>query len=94
MSFTETFSTIPDQVLEAVSAAQEYVLSTVQSMAESTKPLTELLPEAPFADQIPNPATLVETAFATAEKFLANQKEFSVKLMEAYLPAKSARAGG
>ena len=90
MSLSDTFNAVPDQVLEALSTAQEMVLSTVHALAETAKPFTEKLPESPFAEQLPDPVSILENAFVTAEKFLANQKEFSVKLMEAYRPAKSA----
>jgi hypothetical protein len=89
MSFTDTFTAVPDQVLDAITTTQDLFLSTVQAIAETAKPLTEKLPAPPFADQLPNPVTLLENAFATAEKFLASQRDFSVKLIEAYLPAKS-----
>jgi hypothetical protein len=87
MSLSDTLVAVPDQVLDAISTAQDLVVSTVQAMTETTKPLTDRLPEPPFAAQLPSPVVLVEVAYATAEKFLANQKEFSVKLLEAYLPA-------
>jgi hypothetical protein len=90
MSFTDTLTSVPEQVLDAISTTQELFLSTVRSLAETTKSYTQELPELPFADQLPSAVSVVESAYASAEKFLANQKEFSVKLIEAYLPAKSA----
>jgi hypothetical protein len=89
MPLADTLTAVPDQVLDAITTAQEFVLSTVKTLSATTKPLTSWLPESPLADQLPDPVSLLETTYTTAEKFLANQKEFSVKLLEAYLPPKS-----
>jgi len=90
MTLADTFTELPDQLFDAISTAQEVVLSALQALAETTKPIMEQLPQMPSADQLPDPASILENAFAAAEKVLANQKEFSMKLMEAFQPPKPA----
>jgi len=86
MSVLETVTNVQDQVLDAIKTGQEAVLSAVKTVAENTAPLTDKLPEAPFANQLPDGVEVVNSVFGFAEKLLANQKEFTTKLIEAYIP--------
>jgi hypothetical protein len=86
---TDTVTAIADQVLEGVSVAQGAVLAVVDTITEALKPLTDALPESPLADVTPDPKAAVEAAFDFAEKVLANQKAFAIKLVEAYAPSAS-----
>jgi hypothetical protein len=79
--------TVQDQLLEAIVTGEEAVLSGVKTLAQSTQPITGKLPEMPFADRLPNPVDIVDNAFGFAEKLLANQRDFAVKLVQAYRPA-------
>jgi hypothetical protein len=90
MSVLETAANAQDQVLDAINTSQNALLSAVKAVAENTAPLTDKLPAAPFANQLPDEVDVVNTAFGFAEKLLANQKEFTTKLIEAYRPATSA----
>jgi hypothetical protein len=90
MSVLETAATVQDQVLDAIKTSQDALLSAVKAVAENTTPLTDKLPAAPFANQLPDGVDVVNSAFGFAEKLLANQKEFTTKLIEAYRPAKPA----
>jgi hypothetical protein len=90
MSVLETAANAQDQVLDAIDTSQNALLSAVKAVVESAAPLTDKLPAAPFASQLPDGVDVVNTAFGFAEKLLANQKEFTTKLMEAYSPARSA----
>jgi hypothetical protein len=90
MSVLEAAANVQDQVLDAIKTSQDALLSAVKAVAENAAPLTEKLPAAPFASQLPDGVDVVNTAFGFAEKLLANQKEFTTKLIEAYSPAKSA----
>jgi hypothetical protein len=74
-------------VLDAIKTSQDAFLSAVKAVADNTAPLTDKLPAAPFAGQLPDGVAVVNTAFGFAEKLLANQKEFTTKLIEAYRPA-------
>ena len=87
MSVLETAANVQDQVLDAINTSQNALLFAVKAVAENTAPLTDKLPAAPFANQLPDGVDVVNTAFGVAEKLLANQKEFTTKLIEAYSPA-------
>jgi hypothetical protein len=94
MSVLETAATVQDQILDAVKFGQDAVLSAVGTLASSTKPITEKLPASPFADRLPKPADVVDSYFGFAQKLLANQKDFTLKLAESYKPAKPAANTG
>jgi hypothetical protein len=91
MSVLATATNVQDQVLDAINTGQDAVLSAVKAVAENIAPLTDKLPAAPFANQLPERVDLVNTAFGFAQRLLANQQEFTTKLIEAYRPAKSVR---
>jgi len=78
--------TVQDQLLDAISAGEDAVLTGVKTLAKTAQPVTGIFPELPFADRLPKPVDVVDSAFGFAEKLLANQKEFAVKLVEAYRP--------
>jgi hypothetical protein len=88
MSALETVTTVQDQLLDAVKAGQAKVLSAVDTLADSATPIIDKLPAAPFADRLPNPVDLIDNYFSFAQKLLANQKDFTLKLAESYNPAK------
>jgi hypothetical protein len=83
MPIAEVLTAVPEQVLDTISATQDLVVATLISVTEATKPLIERLPGLPFADKLPNPTSVVENTFSTAEKLLANQRELSLKLVDA-----------
>jgi hypothetical protein len=87
MTVLETATNVQDQVLEAIKSSQDAVLSTVKTIADTTAPLTDKLPAAPFASQLPDGVEVVNTVFGFAEKLLANQRDFTIKLIEAYSPS-------
>src|ERR1700675_4977064 len=93
MSVVGRATNVQDQVLDAIKTSQDALLSAVKAVAENTAPLTapltDKLPAAPFANQLPDGVDVVNTAFGFAQKLLANQQEFTTKLIEAYRPAKS-----
>ena len=89
MSVLESAVNVQDQVLEAIKAGQDAVLSAVTTLVEKTAPIADKLPTPPFADQMPNSVDVLDKAFGFAEKLLASQKEFATRLVEAYVPAKT-----
>jgi hypothetical protein len=89
MSVLDTAVNVQDQVLDAIKASQDAVLSAVTTLVEKTAPIADKLPSAPFADQLPSSVDVLDKAFGFAEKLLASQKEFATKLVEAYVPAKA-----
>ena len=70
MSVIETATTVQDQVLDAIKAGQEAILSAVYTLADSVTPITEKLPTPPFADKLVNPVELVNNYFSFASKLL------------------------
>jgi hypothetical protein len=91
MSVHETTARVQDQVLGAIKLGQDAVLSAVDTLAEKAGSITEKLPDlptAPFADRMPKPADVVDSYFTFAQKMLANQKDFTSRLVDAYRPAK------
>jgi hypothetical protein len=87
MPAMSVLETVQQQVLQAITAGEDVVLSGVKTLAERAKPVTGKLPEVPFADRLPDPADVADNAFTFAEKLLANQRAFAVKLADAYRPA-------
>lgn len=92
MSVLDSAVNVQDQVLDAIKASQDAVLSAVTTLIEKTAPIAEKLPAAPFADQMPKSVDVLDKTFDFAEKLLASQKEFVTKLVEAYTPAAKATA--
>ena len=88
MPIVDTLNAVPEQVLETISATQDLVVTTLTTVTEAAKPLLERLPSLPFADKLPNPTAVVESTFSTAEKLLANQKDLSLRLIDASLRTK------
>jgi hypothetical protein len=89
MTVQDTAARVQDQVLDAIKAGQDAVLSAVDTLAETAAPITEMMPAPPFADRFPKAADLVDSYFGFAQKLLANQKDFALKLAEAYRPGSS-----
>lgn len=83
---TEMMSALEDQMLEIVRQSQDAVVKAVKTWADAGKGLVPDLPALPFADQIPAPAEMVETAFEFADKVLAAQREFATAVLDAAKP--------
>jgi hypothetical protein len=90
MTVLEVASTVQDQVLDAIKAGQDALVSAVDTLADTTAPITEKLPAAPFADALVKPVDLIDNYFSFAQKFLASQKDFALRLAESYSSAKPA----
>ena len=78
MTVLETATGVQDQVLDAIKTSQDALLAAVKAVAENTTPLTDKLPAAPFASQLPDGTNVINTAFGFAEKLLvlsAHQKQ-------------------
>jgi hypothetical protein len=92
MSVLETAANVQDQILEALSAAEDAVLSAVKTVAERVEPVTSRIPEAPFSDQVAAPEQVIDQAFGFASKLLANQQHFALELSKALYPSKTTTA--
>ena len=79
MPITDITKTVEEQVLGALSIAQEAVVDGVQRVAEDVDPVLPDVPR-PFASEA---AELLDEAFTFAEKLLHNSHEFVARLLEA-----------
>jgi hypothetical protein len=79
MPITDITKTVEEQVLGALSIAQEAVVDGVQRVAEAVEPVIPDVPR-PFASEA---AQLLDEAFTFAEKLLHNSHEFVGRLLDA-----------
>jgi hypothetical protein len=79
MPITEITKTVEQQVLDALSVAQEAVVDGLKSLVEAVEPVLPDVPR-PFAEEA---TQLVDGAFTFAEKLLQNSHEFVGRLLEA-----------
>jgi hypothetical protein len=90
MTVLEVASTVQDQVLDAIKAGQDALVSAVETVADTAAPITEKLPAPPFADALVKPVDLLDNYFSFAQKLLASQKDFALRLAESYNVTKPA----
>ena len=88
MPITDITKTVEQQVLDALTIAQEAVVDGVRSVAEAVDPVLPDVPR-PFAAEA---ADLVDGAFTFAEKLLHNSHEFVGKLIDATDTSKQSAA--
>src|SRR5438094_3001802 len=79
MPITDITATVEQQVLDALSVAQEAVLDGIKTFAEAVDPVLPDVPR-PFATEA---SQLVDGAFTFAEKLLHNSHEFVGRLLDA-----------
>src|SRR5438270_1396619 len=79
MPITDITKNVEDQLLGALTIAQEAVVDGVHRVAEAVDPVLPDVPR-PFAAEA---ADLVDGAFSFAEKLLHNSHEFVGKLIDA-----------
>ncbi len=94
MPLSDTLSNIPDQLLEAIEMTQQLVLTNVSATTATAKAFSRNVPDLPFADRLPDPIRLTDSAFDFAAKLMANQRDFSLKLLETFAPVEPARSSG
>jgi hypothetical protein len=88
MPITDITKTVEQQVLDALTVAEEAVLDGIRSVAEAVDPVLPDVPR-PFAAEA---ADLVDGAFSFAEKLLHNSHEFVGKLIDATDTSKQSAA--
>lgn len=86
MPITDITKPVEQQVLDALTVAEEAVLDGLRSLAEAVDPVLPDVPR-PFAAEA---ADLVDGAFTFAEKLLHNSHEFIGKLIDAADTSKAA----
>src|SRR5438874_2319001 len=79
MPITDITKTVEQQVLDALTVAQEAVIDGVKTVAEAVDPVLPDVPR-PFADEA---SQLLDGAFTFAEKLLHSSHEFVGRLLEA-----------
>src|SRR5438477_197368 len=79
MPITDITKTVEQQVLDALTIAQEAVVDGIRSVAEAVDPVLPDVPR-PFAAEA---ADLVDGAFNFAEKLLKSSHEFVGNLIDA-----------
>ena len=95
----ESVQKIGDQFVSALEQGQKIALDVVETVTGATASLSGPFADAtaslsgPFADQfdtskVPSAAALVAYGYDLAAQVLAAQKEFTLKLIDAYTPAK------
>lgn len=91
MTDTQTYAqNASDQLLDTVRTAQAATLNAFGFWAQAAQALASQspLPRATqWAERVPQPSVLVDEAFDAFEKVVANQREFSHKLIAATTPA-------
>lgn len=77
---------VQDQILEAIASFQKPVVETVGKVAERLEDVVPETPAVPYGEKLPAIDELVEAQFSFAEKLLAQQKEFTSSLLQAFKP--------
>jgi hypothetical protein len=79
MPITDITKTVEEQVLGALTIAQEAVVDGVHRVAEAVEPVIPDVPR-PFASEA---AQLLDEAFSFAEKVLHSSHQFATRLLDA-----------
>ncbi len=95
MADTQTYvSKVSEQLLDTVRTAQDVTVSTLGLWAQAAQALSpqSALPQAAgkWTERVPQPSALVDEMYDAFEKVVANQREFSHKLIAATTPAPAA----
>ena len=76
---------ITAQTLKTVKQAQDFTISTFNSVAERVTPLLPKV-DISFLDGLPKPAEIVEKAFDFTSELLASAKNVAVEATKAFQP--------
>ena len=87
MPVTDTLKAVPGQFFDALDTTQQLILANTSAFVTSARSLTPETPTLPFADRLPDPVVVTGGAYDFAAKLLASQRDFSLKLLETWLPA-------
>jgi hypothetical protein len=79
-----------ENLLDAVKKSQNATVDAVKTIVDLFRPITDRLPQLPFADSLPQPGANIDAGFAFAEELLAAQRAFAKELAEVLTPAVSA----
>jgi len=91
MSYLDTTAKLQDRILDLVTSSQDKVVNAVKTVVDKAEPVTTKLPTLPVPAQLPSAGQVIDNAVAFADRFLASQKSFAHKLVDAF--AKPSNAG-
>lgn len=80
MSVTENTAKVQEQVISAIQATQETVLSAIKPFVALAEPAVDAAATLPFADQLPAPGEVVAQWYDFAAQILSTQKDFALSL--------------
>ncbi len=77
-----------DELIAAIRVAQDLTVSLAEAVVT---PIAKRVPDMPVPEALrpPQPRALVEAAFNFGERLAQSQKDFALRLLEAFDPAKS-----
>ncbi len=77
-----------DEVIAAIRVAQDLTVSLAEAVVS---PIARRMPDLPVPDalRLPRPRAVAEAAFALSERFAQSQKDFTLRLLEAFDPAQN-----
>lgn len=90
MPVSNTLNAVPDQFFDILGVAQQLVLTNTSAIVTSTRAVTSGLPRIPFSGRLQDMVALTGSTFDVASKLLASQRDFSIKLIEIYVPTPAA----
>lgn len=88
-NYTDIAERITDAVVSGIDQARELTVSAVGPWSEAA---ADYVPEIPFAEQLPRPHELVESAFTFASRVMKAQKSYTLAVLDAFAPV-TAKAG-
>ena len=83
---TQTLTKVQDQILETIASFQKPVVESVQKLADRAENIVPEVPTVPGSEKLPTVNEIVALQFVFAEKFLAQQKDFTNALLKAVKP--------
>ncbi len=88
--FSELAHQIREQIVTGVKAHHQATLEAVESFTQATAKAGESFPTLDSSKALPDLSALTADGFDLAQELLAAQRGFSLQLVSAFAPAKSA----
>ncbi len=89
----ETTKEIQDKVFAGIETGQQAVVDSVRAWAQTVETTFARLPELAFADPA-KPSEILESTFSFTERVFNSNRDFTTKVLEAWLPATRAATAG
>jgi hypothetical protein len=90
-----TIQEVQTEILDAVRKGQEAVVDATRHMTGTIHSIVPAIPvpSLPYADKLPKPEELVASAYHFAEQWLASQRTFAERMLEAARPVTPGKNG-